>query len=89
MHHFTGEMRDWFRHPSWFVVRNVATDTSLDGEARHIHLAEGLISSISVPVMLPSNDYGFLLIGFRQEHEFNDADIRFARSMGQTIAAAL
>jgi hypothetical protein len=89
MHHFTGEMRDWFRRPSWFVVRNVATDTAEDGEVRHIHLAEGLISSISVPVLLPSNNYGFLLIGFRHEHEFNDADIRFARSMGQTIAAAL
>lgn len=89
MHHFKDGHRKWFEGSSWFVVRNVATDRHLEGENLPIHREEELISSISVPFPLPLGQCGFLMIGFREERQIGEEDIRFVRSMAQTIAATL
>ena len=89
LHDFASDGRDWFERPSYFLVQNVATDSNLAGENLAIHLAEGLTSSISVPFPILSGRRGFLMIGFREERQIGEDDVRFVRSMAQTIAAAL
>ncbi|MGN6033178.1 MAG: GAF domain-containing protein [Thermomicrobiales bacterium] len=72
------------------LVRNFPHDPPVDQpELYPIHQTEGLLASLTIPFEIEDGGRGVLLVGHRRPHQFDAADIRFARSLGAAVAARL
>ncbi|MGC4192704.1 MAG: GAF domain-containing protein [Thermomicrobiales bacterium] len=72
------------------LVRDFPDDPAIEQPERYpIHQSEGLLASLTIPFEIEDGGTGVLLVGHRRPHQFDAADIRFARSLGTAIAARL
>ncbi|MGC4108335.1 MAG: GAF domain-containing protein [Thermomicrobiales bacterium] len=72
------------------LVRNFPSDPLMEHpELYPIHQSEGLLASLTIPFEIEDGGRGVLLVGHRRPHQFDAADIRFARSLGTAVAARL
>lgn len=72
------------------LVRNFPHDPPVEQPDLYpIHQSEGLLASLTVPFDIEDGGRGVLLIAHRRQHQFDAADIRFARSLATAIAARL
>lgn len=72
------------------LVRDFPNDPVIEDPALYpIHESEGLLASLTIPFEIDDGGTGILLVGHRRPHQFDAADIRFARSLGTAVAARL
>jgi len=72
------------------LVRDFPHDPPVEQpELYPIHQSEGLLASLTIPFEIEDGGRGVLLVGHRRPHQFDAADIRFARSLGTAVAARL
>lgn len=72
------------------LVRDFPHDPPVDRPGLYpIHQTEELQASLTIPFAIEDGSAGILLVGHRRPHQFDAADIRFARSLGTAVAARL
>jgi len=71
------------------LVRDLPIDPPVDPRTYPLHVEEGLRSSLIAPFPIEDVSIGLLVVGFREVHRFDAADIRFARSLASGVAASL
>lgn len=71
------------------LVRDFPNDPRVDPDEYPLHVDEGLRSSLTAPFSIEGEVIGLLIVGFRNLHRFDTADIRFARSLASGVAASL
>jgi GAF domain-containing protein len=71
------------------LVRDFPNDPRVDPDEYPLHVDEGLRSSLTAPFSIEGDVIGLLIVGFRNLHRFDAADIRFARSLASGVAASL
>ncbi len=71
------------------LVRDFPVDPPVDPRVYPLHVEEGLRSSLIAPFRIQEGAIGLLVVGFREVHRFDAADIRFARSLASGVAASL
>lgn len=70
------------------LVRDFPIDPPVDPHTYPLHVEEGLRSSLIAPFPIEDMSIGLLIVGFREVHRFDAADIRFARSLASGVAAS-
>ena len=71
------------------LVRDFPIDPPVDPHVYPLHAEERLRSSLIAPFPIEEGAIGLLIVGFREVHRFDAADIRFARSLASGVAASL
>ncbi|MEJ7840114.1 MAG: hypothetical protein WKF81_14970, partial [Thermomicrobiales bacterium] len=87
---FTSDtVRSWLQSPNLIILQNLDTNARIEPKQFPILSGEQLITVIIAPIELEDGNWMILLIGFRTKQLVTDDVSRFARSLSQTIAAAL
>lgn len=71
------------------VIQDFPHDVELPIDAYPVNIAEGLRSSLMVPIMVAGESVGGLAIAFRSRRPIREGDIRMGQALAQTLAAAV
>lgn len=71
------------------MIRDLHDPSIGDPDRYPLHQLEGLRASLAIPFEIDGGGKGVFLVGYRTPRQFDTADIRFARSLGATVAALL
>lgn len=71
------------------VTQDFPNDVPLSVDAYPVALAEGLRSSLVVPIMVAGEPIGGLAIGFRHRRPIREGDIRMGQALAHSLASAV
>jgi GAF domain-containing protein len=71
------------------VTQDFPNDVPMSVDAYPVALAEGLRSSLVVPIMVAGEPIGALAIGFRNRRPIREGDIRMGQALAHTLASAM
>lgn len=71
------------------VIQDFPHDIAMPIDAYPVNVAEGLRSSLVVPIMVAGEPVGGLTIAFRGKRPIRESDIRMGQALAQTLASAV
>ncbi len=71
------------------VLEGIGRTPELPAEEFPIHIAEGVINSIAVPLMIGERVLGVLIAGYRSEHLITEQEVKFGEAIGAQAAVAI
>ncbi|HEX6289157.1 MAG TPA: response regulator [Herpetosiphonaceae bacterium] len=71
------------------VIQHFGENPAFPPEEFPIHVAEGMKSSLAVPLFRKETPVGALIIGYRTEHEITDAEIELATALASYASIAI